>query len=85
MGAEMPDLVILDLLMPELGGMEVLRVLRANPRTVYLPVLILTSKIDEGSTRAGFDVGATDYLTKPFSIPLLAARVRACLRRAPRP
>jgi len=85
MGAEMPDLVILDLLMPELGGMEVLRVLRANPRTVYVPVLILTSKIDEGSTRAGFDVGATDYLTKPFSIPQLAARVRACLQRAPRP
>jgi CheY-like chemotaxis protein len=85
MGAEMPDLVILDLLMPELGGMEVLRVLRANPRTVYVPVLILTSKIDEGSTRAGFDVGATDYLTKPFSLPQLAARVRACLRRAPRP
>jgi CheY-like chemotaxis protein len=82
---EMPDLVILDLVMPELDGLDVLKALRANPATVSLPVLILTSETDEGSTRAGFDVGATDYLTKPFSNPQLSARVRACLTRGPTP
>jgi CheY-like chemotaxis protein len=82
---EPPDLVILDLVMPELDGLDVLRALRANPTTVALPVLILTSETDEGSTRAGFDVGATDYLTKPFSNPQLSARVRACLTRGPKP
>jgi CheY-like chemotaxis protein/phosphoribosyl 1,2-cyclic phosphodiesterase len=80
-----PDLVILDLVMPELDGLGVLKALRANPTTVFLPVLILTSETDEGSLRAGFDVGATDYLTKPFSNPQLSARVLACLARAPKP
>ena len=80
-----PDLVILDFVMPELDGLDVLRVLRADPTTVSLPVLMLTSQADEDSTRAGFEVGATDYLTKPFSSPQLSARVRACLARAPKP
>jgi DNA-binding response OmpR family regulator len=71
--------------MPELDGLGVLKALRANPTTVFLPVLILTSETDEGSLRAGFDVGATDYLTKPFSNPQLSARVIACLARAPKP
>ena len=80
-----PDLVILDLVMPELDGLDVLKALRASPTTASLPVLILTSETDESSTRAGFDVGATDYLTKPFSNPQLSARVRACLGRAAKP
>jgi CheY-like chemotaxis protein/phosphoribosyl 1,2-cyclic phosphodiesterase len=80
-----PDLVILDLVMPELDGMEVLKVLRANPAKASLPVLILTAQTDESTTRAGFDVGATDYLTKPFSSPQLSARVRACLTRGAKP
>ena len=80
-----PDLVILDFVMPELDGLDVLRVLRADPTTVSLPVLMLTSQADEDSTRAGFEVGATDYLTKPFSSPQLSARVRACLARASKP
>jgi len=82
---ETPDLVILDFVMPELDGLGVLRVLRADPATVTLPVLLVTSQADEDSTRAGFEVGATDYLTKPFSSPQLSARVRACLARASRP
>ncbi len=81
-GEQMPDLVLLDLLMPELGGLEVLKALRANPKTAGLPVLVITAHADEGSVREGFDVGATDYLAKPFSIPQLSARVRACLSRA---
>ena len=79
--AQAPDLLVLDLLMPEQGGLEVLKVLRSRPATAALPVLLLTALDDEVNTRAGFDLGATDYLTKPFSNPQLAARVRACLAR----
>jgi CheY-like chemotaxis protein len=79
--AAMPDLVLLDLLMPKQGGMEVLRILRSKPATATLPVIVLTGIDDESTTRAGFEYGATDFLTKPFSIPQLAARVRACLTR----
>lgn len=79
--AAMPDLVLLDLLMPKQGGLEVLRILRSKPATAALPVIVLTGMDDESTTRAGFEFGATDYLTKPFSIPQLAARVRACLTR----
>ena len=76
-----PEFVILDIDMPEPDGFEVLRVLRGRKETAQLPVLILTVQDDEASTRGGFDVGATDYLAKPFSLPQLAARVRACLAR----
>jgi CheY-like chemotaxis protein/phosphoribosyl 1,2-cyclic phosphodiesterase len=76
-----PDLLVLDLLMPEQGGLEVLRILRSRLPTLALPVVVLTAMDDEANIRAGFDLGATDYLTKPFSIPQLAARVRACLAR----
>jgi CheY-like chemotaxis protein len=79
--ADMPDLVLLDLLMPRQGGMDVLRILRSKPATAALPVIVLTGVDDENTTRIGFELGATDFLTKPFSIPQLAARVRACLAR----
>jgi CheY-like chemotaxis protein len=79
--ARIPDLLVLDLLMPEQGGMEVLKVLRSKQATAALPVVVLTAMDDEITTRAGFEFGATDYVTKPFSIPQLAARVRACLTR----
>ena len=81
-GEAVPDVVLLDLDMPGMSGLDVLRALRALPPTRTLPVLILTSHADEESTRAGFDLGATDYLTKPFTLPQLAARVRACVARA---
>ena len=76
-----PDLIVLDLLMPVQGGLEVLKILRSNPVTAALPVVVLTAMDDEANTRAGFELGATDYVTKPFSVPQLAARVRACLKR----
>lgn len=79
--AHAPDLLVLDLLMPVQGGLEVLKILRSRPATARLPVVVLTAMDDEATTRAGFELGATDYLTKPFSIPQLAARVRACLAR----
>jgi len=80
--AQAPDLLVLDLLMPVQGGLEVLKILRSNPVTAGLPVVVLTAMDDEANTRAGFEFGATDYVTKPFSIPQLAARVRACLKRS---
>jgi CheY-like chemotaxis protein/phosphoribosyl 1,2-cyclic phosphodiesterase len=80
--SQVPDLLVLDLLMPEQGGLEILGILRSLPATAAMPVVVLTAMGDEASTRAGFDLGATDYVTKPFSIPQLAARVRACLARA---
>ena len=79
--AEAPNLLVLDLLMPGQGGLEVLEILRSRPATAALPVVLLTAMDDEASTRAGFELGATDYVTKPFTIPQLAARVRACLTR----
>jgi CheY-like chemotaxis protein/phosphoribosyl 1,2-cyclic phosphodiesterase len=76
-----PDLVILDYKMAGMDGLEVMKALRARPETRALPVLMLTGKTDEASTRAGFEAGVTDYVTKPFSIPQLTARVHACLSR----
>jgi CheY-like chemotaxis protein len=81
----MPDLVVLDYKMTGMDGMEVMKMLRGNPETQPLPVLMLTGMTDEPSTRAGFEAGVTDYATKPFSIPQLTARVRACLARSKLP
>jgi CheY-like chemotaxis protein len=77
-----PDLLVLDYKMMGMDGMAVMQTLRAEPGTRQLPVLMLTAMTDEPSTRAGFDAGVTDYVTKPFSIPQFTARVRACLTRA---
>ncbi len=77
----MPDLVVLDYKMTGMDGLAVMKTLRTKPETQPLPVLMLTAMTDEPSTRAGFEAGVTDYVTKPFSIPQLTARVRACLAR----
>jgi CheY-like chemotaxis protein/phosphoribosyl 1,2-cyclic phosphodiesterase len=77
----MPDLLVLDYKMKGMDGLAVMKTLRAKPDTQPLPVLMLTAMTDEPSTRAGFEAGVTDYVTKPFSIPQLTARVRACLAR----
>lgn len=77
-----PDLVVLDLDMPRVSGIEVLKFMRSDAALSAVPVLILTGSEDEGSIREGFDAGATDYISKPFSTPQFIARVRACLARA---
>ncbi len=76
-----PELVILDLMLPDLPGTEVCRRMRAEPRTHAIPVLMLTAKAEEIDRVVGFEVGADDYVTKPFSVRELLARVRAVLRR----
>jgi DNA-binding response OmpR family regulator len=80
--AARPDAAILDLMLPGLNGLEVLRELRGEPSTRELPVLVLTARAAEMDKLLGFEHGADDYLTKPFSPRELVARVRALLRRA---
>jgi phosphate regulon transcriptional regulator PhoB len=80
--AARPDLVVLDLMLPGLGGLEVCRRLRAEPATASLPIIMLTAKADEVDRVVGLELGADDYVVKPFSPKELVARVRAVLRRA---
>jgi DNA-binding response OmpR family regulator len=77
-----PDLVILDLNLPVLSGLEVCRILRARPDTAAVPIIMLTARTSEAERVIGLDLGADDYVTKPFSLRELGARVRAVLRRA---
>jgi two-component system alkaline phosphatase synthesis response regulator PhoP len=76
-----PDLVILDLMLPGLGGLEVCRQLRRNERFARTPVLILSARSEETDRVVGLELGADDYVTKPFSTREMIARVRALLRR----
>ncbi len=76
-----PDLLILDLNLPVLGGLEVCRILRARPATARVPIIMVTARTTETDRVTGLDVGADDYITKPFSLRELSARVRAALRR----
>lgn len=76
-----PDLVILDLNLPVISGSEVCRLLRSRPATAQVPIIMLTARTSETDRIAGLDLGADDYITKPFSLRELAARVRAVLRR----
>jgi DNA-binding response OmpR family regulator len=78
-----PDLVVLDLNLPVVSGTEVCRIMRARPVTAGIPVIMLTARTSESDRVAGLDLGADDYVTKPFSLRELAARVRAVLRRKP--
>jgi two-component system alkaline phosphatase synthesis response regulator PhoP len=76
------DLIILDLMLPGMDGREVTRTLRGDPRTKHMPILMLTAKGEESDVVTGLELGADDYLTKPFSPRILVARSRAVLRRA---
>lgn len=82
--AERPDLVILDLMLPELDGLEVCKRLRAEPRTAMLPIVMLTAKAEETDSVLGLELGADDYVTKPFSPKALVARIKALFRRLER-
>jgi two-component system, OmpR family, alkaline phosphatase synthesis response regulator PhoP len=78
---EVPDLVLVDLMLPGIDGLEVCRRLRADSRTAGIPLIMLTAKSAESDRVVGLELGADDYVTKPFSPRELAARVRALLRR----
>jgi diguanylate cyclase (GGDEF)-like protein len=77
-----PDLIVLDVMMPGIDGLEVLRRLRRDPRTSHLPVLLLTAKVQPDDAVQGLEVGADDYITKPFDAEVLVARIHSALRRS---
>lgn len=78
---ELPDLVVLDLMMPEMDGLEVARQLKQSPLTAQIPVVMLTARADEVDRIVGLELGADDYVTKPFSPREIVLRVQAILRR----
>ncbi|TVQ99862.1 MAG: DNA-binding response regulator [Spirochaetaceae bacterium] len=80
--SEQPHLILLDIMLPDLDGFEVLRILRADPITEHIPVLLLTARSEEPDKVIGLGLGADDYITKPFGLRELEARVRNALRRS---
>jgi DNA-binding response OmpR family regulator len=81
----LPDLLLLDLMLPGVDGIEICRALRADPSTAALPIIMLTARAEESDRIVGLELGADDYITKPFSPNEVVARVRALLRRTTRP
>jgi DNA-binding response OmpR family regulator len=79
-----PDLIILDLMLPQVDGLEICRTLRASEKTAAIPIIMLTARAEESERIVGLEMGADDYIAKPFSPGELVARVRALLRRAQR-
>lgn len=82
--ARRPDLILLDVMLPELSGTEVASRVRSNPATASIPIVMLTAKSEEVDQIVGLTVGADDYVTKPFSMKVLLARVEAIMRRSQR-
>jgi two-component system, OmpR family, response regulator MtrA len=80
--AQRPDLAVLDVMMPGVSGLDAVRVIRADPALAGLPVILLTARAQESDVETGFDTGADDYITKPFSPRELASRVQALLSRS---
>ncbi len=79
--AELPDLILLDLMLPGLSGLDVCRKLKEYPPTAGIPVIMLTAKSEDSDVIIGLELGAEDYITKPFSPKVLIARIRTVLRR----
>jgi two-component system response regulator MtrA len=80
--AQRPDLAVLDVMMPGVSGLDAIRAIRADPALADLPVILLTARAQESDVETGFDSGADDYITKPFSPRELASRVQALLSRS---
>ena len=80
--SQRPDLAVLDVMMPGTSGLDAIRAIRADPNLVDLPVILLTARAQESDVETGFDSGADDYITKPFSPRELASRVEALLARS---
>src|SRR3954469_10143721 len=82
--ARAPDVLVLDLMLPQVDGLEICRVVRGNEATAGIPIIMLTARAEESDRIVGLEIGADDYLAKPFSPNELVARVRALVRRAQR-
>jgi len=82
--ARPPDVIVLDLMLPQVDGLEICRVVRGNAATAAIPIIMLTARAEESDRIVGLEIGADDYLAKPFSPNELVARVRALVRRAQR-
>ena len=79
------DLILLDLMLPQLDGLEVCRTLRSRPQTADIPIIMITAKAEESDRIVGLEIGADDYITKPFSPREVLARVKALFRRMEKP
>lgn len=79
---KIPDLVLLDIMLPDMDGLEIVKKLRSRPDTVRVPIILVTAKTTELDKVKGLDIGADDYLTKPFGVMELISRVKALLRRS---
>lgn len=79
---EQPDLVVLDLMLPDINGMEITRTLRKDARLRHIPIIMLTARVEDEDRISGLEIGADDYITKPFNPREVAARVRSVLRRS---
>ena len=79
--AIVPDLIVLDLLLPNVDGLDVCKHLKSDPKTQHVPIVMLTAKSEEADVVTGLELGADDYITKPFSPRVLLARIRSVLRR----
>lgn len=79
---KVPDLVLLDIMLPDMDGLEIVKKLRSRPDTVRVPIILVTAKTTELDKVKGLDIGADDYLTKPFGVMKLISRVKALLRRS---
>lgn len=82
---KVPDLVLLDIMLPDMDGLEIVKKLRSRPDTVRIPIILVTAKTTELDKVKGLDIGADDYLTKPFGVMELISRVKALLRRSRAP
>ena len=82
--SEKPDIILLDLMLPGIDGLDVCRRLKAEPETSHIPIIMVTAKGEEADIVAGLELGADDYVTKPFSPKVLIARIRAVQRRRSR-
>jgi two-component system alkaline phosphatase synthesis response regulator PhoP len=84
LAARPPDLIVLDVMLPHVDGLEICRIVRASEKTAAIPIIMLTARAEESERIVGLELGADDYLAKPFSPSELVARVRALLRRVQR-
>jgi DNA-binding response OmpR family regulator len=80
---EQPDLVLLDRMLPHMSGLDILQKLRSDLKTAHLPIIIVSTKKEVSDEIVGFEFGADDYITIPFNMPILIARIKALLRRLP--